>query len=81
MNNAAHRILLPFSIIKAATEGDITAINHVVTHYQRYINTLSAWCLYDDNGNKHYYVDNEIRQMLEVKLIETVMKFKLDYKK
>ena len=77
MSNTAHKALLPFSIIKAATEGDITAINHVVNHYQRYINALSTRRLYDENGNEHFYIDEEIQQMLKIKLISKILDFRL----
>lgn len=77
MSNTAYKALLPFSIIKAATEGDISAINRVVNHYQQYINALSIRRLYDEGGNEHFYVDEEMRQVLEIKLISKILNFRL----
>lgn len=34
--------LLPFCVIKAATEGDILAIHKVLNHYEGYITSLSV---------------------------------------
>lgn len=38
--------LLPFHIIKAASEGDVSAINTVLKHYEGYIIKLSTRKLY-----------------------------------
>lgn len=42
--------LLPFHIIKAASEGDVMAINTVLKHYEGYIITLSTRKMYDEGG-------------------------------
>lgn len=42
--------LLPFHIIKAASEGDVSAINAVLKHYEGYIIKLSTRKLYDESG-------------------------------
>ena len=39
--------LLPFHIIKAASEGDVSAINAVLKHYEGYIIKLSTRKLYE----------------------------------
>lgn len=67
--------LLPFHIIKAASEGDIMAINMVLKHYERYIISLSTRKLYDENGQAHYCVDETLRRRLETKLITKVLEF------
>ena len=46
--------LLPFHIIKAASEGDVSAINAVLKHYEGYIIKLSTRKLYDESGQVHY---------------------------
>lgn len=40
--------LLPFHIIKAASEGEVMAINEVLKHYEGYIITLSTRKMYDE---------------------------------
>ncbi len=42
--------LLPFHIIKAASEGDVLAINTVLKHYEGYIIILSTRKMYDEGG-------------------------------
>lgn len=40
--------LLPYSIIEAATSGNVDAINAVLKHYERYIAVLAMRTLYDE---------------------------------
>ena len=39
--------LLPYETIEAATNGDITAINSVLAHFEGYIAALATRTLYD----------------------------------
>ena len=48
--NREEQNLLPFHIIKAASEGDVLAINTVLKHYEGYIITLSTRKMYDEGG-------------------------------
>ncbi len=67
--------LLPFSIIEAAASGDVDAINKVLNHYEGYIIALSTKRLFDEDGNAHFFVDEEMRRTLETKLIVKIMQF------
>ena len=58
--------MLPFRIIETAASGDIDAINKVLKHYEGYIIALSTRRLYDEDGNTHYFVDEEVRRTLEI---------------
>lgn len=69
--------LLPFHIIKAATEGDVEAINAVLRHYEGYIASLSTRKLFDTYGKLYYYVDETLRRRLETKLITKILDFEL----
>ncbi|MDO5425135.1 MAG: helix-turn-helix domain-containing protein [Eubacteriales bacterium] len=66
-----------FQMIKAASNGDIEAINAVLKHYEGYIATLSVRKLYDENGQAHYCVDETLRRRLETKLITKILDFKI----
>lgn len=68
---------LPYSVIEAATTGNVEAINAVLAHYSRYICALSTRTLYDENGVPHLCVDEELRKTLEIKLITKILDFKL----
>ena len=66
-----------FQMIRAASNGDIEAINAVLKHYEGYIATLSVRKLYDENGQAHYCVDETLRRRLETKLITKILDFKV----
>ena len=67
--------LLPFQLIKAASEGDIAAINTVLKHYEGYITVLATRKMFDEFGQVHYCVDETLRQRLEAKLITKTLGF------
>lgn len=69
--------LLPLSVIKAAISGDVEAINTVLKHYAGYIARLSMRELYDEYGNPHLCVDEELRRRLETKLITKLLTFQV----
>ena len=69
--------LLPFSVIEAASGGNIDAINAVLKHYEAYIAALATRRLYDENGVPHLCVDDELRKTLEIKLITKILDFEL----
>jgi hypothetical protein len=69
--------LLPFETIKAATHGDIEAMNTVNKHFGGYIATLSLRPNRDEDGNERYAVDETIRRELEAKLAAAVLKFRV----
>ena len=70
--------LLPYSVIEAAASGNVDAINAVLKHYERYIAALATRTLYDENGNPHLCVDEEMKRRLETKLITRILTFKVE---
>ena len=69
--------LLPFPVIIDAISGDIEAMNKVLKHYEGYILTLSTRRLYDEYGNPHLFVDDELRREIETRLITRILTFKV----
>lgn len=69
--------LLPFHIIKAASEGDVIAINAILKHYEGYIVSLSTRRMFDEFGNPFYCVDETLRRRLETKLITKILDFEI----
>jgi hypothetical protein len=67
--------LLPYTTIEAAASGDVDAINAVLKHYERFIAALATRTLYDENGNPHLCVDEEMKRRLETKLITRILNF------
>ncbi len=68
---------LSVEVIKAASEGDVVAINKILKHYEGYIVTLSTRRFYDESGCVRYCVDETLRRRLETKLITKVLEFKV----
>lgn len=77
MKRKNNRKLLALSVIQAASNGDVEAMNVVVKHYEGYIRKLSVRRLYDEEGQVHYCVDETLKERLEMKLIEKVLSFKI----
>ena len=69
--------LLSYKIIVSAVSGDVEAINTVLKHYEGYIAVLATRTLYDEFGNPHICVDENIRRRLQTKLIAAILKFEL----
>lgn len=72
-NKAIHKGngLLPYPVIVSASQGDIMAMDIVLSHYEAYIARLSIRTVFDDYGNPHTRVDEDMRRRLETKLISS----------
>lgn len=69
--------LLPFPVIRMAADGNVDAVNAVLKHYEAYLAALSTKQLYDEYGNPHFCIDEELRRRLETKLITKILTFKV----
>ena len=69
--------LLPFDIICEAASGDSIAIEQVINHYSGYIAKLSMRMVYDENGNQHNIVDEDLRRRLKAKLASAILRFRV----
>ena len=69
--------LLPYPVIVSAVSGNVDAINMVLKHFEGFIAALSTRTMYDEAGNPHLYVDEELRRRLETKLIAKIPTFKV----
>ena len=68
---------LPVSVIIAASNGEVNAMKQVLKYYEGYIKSLSKRVFYDVYGNPHVYVDEDIRQRLQIKLLEAILTFEI----
>ena len=64
------RVLLPMSLIESARVGDPLAVERVLRYYDRYINKLYTWTLYDEDGLPHVRVDEYLKHRLQAKLVK-----------
>ncbi|PNV64171.1 helix-turn-helix domain-containing protein [Rubneribacter badeniensis] len=55
--------------------GDTTAMCAILKHYEGYIAKLCTRTLKDDAGNTYSYVDEEMRNRLQVRLITRTLAF------
>lgn len=69
--------LLPASVVEAAADGDMDAINAVLNHFDRYIAVLSAKLIYDWRRILRLTVDEKLRRRSETKLITSILTFKV----
>lgn len=67
---------IDYDTIVSAANGDAEAMNQIMRHYAAYIQHFSKRSYYDEYGDCKEYIDNEIRQQIEVKLMmQIVYKF------
>lgn len=70
--------LLPFEVIKAATEGDSEALARVLKHFEGYIAKMSTRIFYDEFGQSYLRIDEDLKQRIECKLMaQIILKFKI----
>ncbi|AXU26455.1 helix-turn-helix domain protein [Clostridioides difficile CD149] len=69
--------LLSYDVIYAATKGDVISIEIILRNYEAYIIKLCTRTLYDKGGNVYRCLDEEKKSLLELKLIYTILKFKV----
>lgn len=67
--------LISYEIVKRASEGDADAINLVFAHYENYIKKLSIRPYVDEFGMTKFYIDYELKNRLEEKLLEKILDF------
>ena len=72
-----HHDLLPYATIQAATEGDAEAIGAVLQHYEGYIARLSLRPIRNSYGYTKLCVDETMRRRLEIKLITSILAFRV----
>jgi len=71
------RGLLPYPIILAANKGEPEAMKIVVLHYESYMTSLSMRKLRDEQGNTYWGIDEDTRERLRSKLMQSVLAFKI----
>lgn len=61
--------LIPYTTILAAKKGDPEAMNAVLQHYDRYISKCARRTHIDEQGNRHSYIDEDIKNGIRLKLM------------
>ncbi|WP_269410926.1 helix-turn-helix domain-containing protein [Lentibacillus daqui] len=71
------RGLLPYPIILAANKGEPEAMKVVVLHYGSYMTSLSMRKLRDEQGITYWGIDEDTRERLRSKLMQSVLDFRI----
>jgi spore cortex formation protein SpoVR/YcgB (stage V sporulation) len=69
--------LLPYTTIKAATEGDAMAIQKILKHYEGYIAKLATKILSDEYGKQYCIVDKDMQEQLTTVLLQMILDFEI----
>lgn len=67
---------LTYELICAAVNGEKTALNRVLIYYDEYINALATIVNEDEQGEKHYYVDEDLKTRIQMKLVKAIPKWR-----
>ena len=68
---------LEFSVIRAASHGDVEAIGKILAYYDGYINALASRRVHDGDGNSYIMIDSELKRRLKTKLIVKILEIKI----
>ncbi len=72
--------LVSYQTILAAKNGSSDAMQHILQHYGAYIASFSKRTFSDEYGNRYEYVDEDIRQRIEAKLMYQIIYYFDPYK-
>ncbi len=64
---------IPRHIIDGAVSGNSEDLGFVLGYFSGYIKRLATRTLKDEYGNEYIYVDEDMRQRLESKLISSIV--------
>lgn len=68
---------IPYETIVSAVNGDPIALNQIVTHFRGFTRSKCIRVMKDDEGNERQYVDEDMQERIEAKLISSIInKFK-----
>ncbi len=77
MSNKSKYKTIPYETIVSAVNGDPIALNQIVTHFRGFTRSKCIRIIKDDEGNERHYVDEDMQERIEAKLISSIInKFK-----
>ena len=75
-----HNGLISYETICRAKMGDAEALQEIIRHYERYISHFSRRCLYDQRGDPHTAVDQEIKDTIISEYMYAIV-FRYDHRR
>lgn len=67
---------LTYEQISDAVKGKQEALDHVLMHYEDYINALATVKYHDESGKEHAYIDEDIKIRIQMKLVKSIPKWR-----
>lgn len=64
---------IPVTVITAAMNAEPSAIAYILQHYRNHIRKLATRILKDEYGNEYLYVDTDMENRLQSKLIFSII--------
>lgn len=64
---------IPVNVITAAMQAEPYAIAYVLQHYRNYIRKLATRVLKDEYDNEYLYVDTDMENRLQSKLVFSII--------
>lgn len=64
---------IPVTVITATMNAEPSAIAYILQHYRNYIRKLATRILKDEYGNEYLYVDTDMENRLQSKLIFSII--------
>lgn len=71
-----NQITLTMELIYAVIRGEEAAQKKILQYYDQYLNSLVTTMIEDENGNKHYQLDEDLKIQIQYKYLEAVKKWK-----
>lgn len=69
-----------FSVISSVSDGDETAIEKILNHYNAYISKACLRPFYDEYGNMQFVVDMELKGRIRTAITKAILKFEVEIK-
>lgn len=77
MGKNKKRKIISYEVIEKVLTNEVNAIYEVLKYYEPYINKLSLREYYDTYGKMIFVLDEDIKQMLQIKLVMKIIDFKI----
>lgn len=70
------QIILTMELIQGVVRGEETAQRLILQYYDQYLNSLVTTVTEDENGNKYYQLDEDLKVQIQYKYLEAIKKWK-----
>ncbi|MDO4276625.1 MAG: helix-turn-helix domain-containing protein [Eubacteriales bacterium] len=71
-----NQIILTMELIQGVVRGEETAQRLILQYYDQYLNSLVTTVTEDENGNKYYQLDEDLKVQIQYKYLEAIKKWK-----